>query len=143
MIVAAVMMLCTEYYLFFPSHLLSSARLFSLPPSHNSDPGSHSRLLPLPHCGSCLTFLSPGGFSPFFPRRLASNCAYQRYEPLSAADPSFFFLQIVSRSHHSVIRTPGPTLLIALMVAFEGIHQTTEATSHISKQCSGVHPIIA
>ena len=136
-------MLCTEYYLFFPSHLLSSARLFSLPPSHNSDPGSHSRLLPLPHCGSCLTFLSPGGFSPFFPRRLASNCAYPRYEPLSAADPSFFFLQIVSRSHHSVIRTPGPTLLIALMVAFEGIHQTTEATSHISKQCSGVHPIIA
>ena len=35
------------------------ALLFALPPSRNSDPGSHSRLFsPLPHYGTCLAFLS-------------------------------------------------------------------------------------
>ena len=29
--------------------------------------------------GSCLSFVSLEDFSPFFPRRLASNCAYPRY----------------------------------------------------------------
>ena len=44
-----------NYY--FPSHLLSSP--FSLPPSRNSDPGSHRRLFSPPtHCGSCLALLS-------------------------------------------------------------------------------------
>ena len=49
----------------------------SLPPSRNSDAGSHSRLFPPPtYCGSSLAFLSREDFSSFFPRRLASNCAY-------------------------------------------------------------------
>ena len=55
------------------------ALLFSLPPSRNSDPGSHGRLFSPPtHGGSCLAFLSREDFSSFFPRRLASNCAYPR-----------------------------------------------------------------
>ena len=50
---------------------------FSLPPSRNSDPGSHRRLFSPPtHYGSCLAFLSRENFSSFFPRWLASNCAY-------------------------------------------------------------------
>ena len=55
------------------------ALLFSLPPSRNSDPGSHSMLFSPPtHYGSCLVFLSREDFSSFFPRGLASNCAYPR-----------------------------------------------------------------
>ena len=46
------------HYDIFPSHFLSSP-FFSLPPSRNSDPGSHNRLFPPPpHHGSRLTFLS-------------------------------------------------------------------------------------
>ena len=43
----------------FPSHLLRvlSSPFYSLPPSRDSDPGSHSRLFSLPtHYGSCLEF---------------------------------------------------------------------------------------
>ena len=55
------------------------ALLFSLPPSRNADPGSHNRLFyPPTHYGSCLAFFSREDFSSFFPRRLASNCAYPR-----------------------------------------------------------------
>ena len=57
----------------------------SLPPirilirSRKSDPESHSRLFcPPPYYGSCLAFLSREDLSSFFPRRLASNCAYPR-----------------------------------------------------------------
>ena len=64
---------------FFRSKLLFSLFGFSRPPSRNSDPGSHSRLFPPPHYGSCLAFLSGEDFSSFFPRRPASNCAYARY----------------------------------------------------------------
>ena len=61
-------------FLLFPSHLrIIFALLFSLPPSRNSDPGSHSRLFSPPtHYGSCLAFLRRKYFSSFFPRRLAS-----------------------------------------------------------------------
>ena len=42
------------------------ALLFSLPPSRNSGPGSHSRLFSPPtHYGSCLAFLSREDFSSF------------------------------------------------------------------------------
>ena len=53
---------------FFSSHLLSSPFFFCLPPSRNSDPGSHinSRLFfPPLHYGSCLAFLSREDFSSF------------------------------------------------------------------------------
>ena len=53
------------------------ALLFSLPPSRNSDPRSHRGLFSPPtHYGWCPAFLSREDFSSFFPRRLASNCAY-------------------------------------------------------------------
>ena len=78
-------------YLFVPPHLLSSPFFCSLLPSLNSSPGSHSRLfLPPPRYGSCLAFLSREESSFFFPRRLASNCAYPR-KALSAVDPFFIF----------------------------------------------------
>ena len=61
-----------------PSYLLSSP-FYSLSPSRNSDPGSHSRLFSPPtHYGPCLAFLSRQDISSFFPRRLESNCAYPR-----------------------------------------------------------------
>ena len=76
-----------------PLPVIMFALIFSLPPSRNSHLGSHNRLFsPAPHCGSCLAFLSREDFSSFFPRRLASNCAYPR-QALSAVDP-FLFLQI-------------------------------------------------
>ena len=78
---------------YFPSHLLSSP-VCSLPSSRNSDPGSHSRpFSPPTHYGSCLAFLSREDFSSFFPRRLASNCAFPR-KALSAVDPFFIFANI-------------------------------------------------
>ena len=43
----------------------------------------------------------------------------------------FLFLQINSKSHHGRIRTPGPTVLIVLIVAFEGNHWTTGAIGFI------------
>ena len=88
--------------------------LLSLPPinSRNSDLGSHSRLL------------SRDDFSPFFPRRLASNCAYPRY--IGSQQLILFFLQMRLIFHHGGIGTLGPTI-----AAFEGIHQTTGATDLI------------
>ena len=44
-------------FFFFSIPFTSFALLFSLPPSRNSDPGSHSRLFSPPtHYGSCLAF---------------------------------------------------------------------------------------
>ena len=50
----------------------------SLPPTGTCQIRGHirSRLFSPTHYGSCLAFLSREDFSPFFPRRLASNCAY-------------------------------------------------------------------
>ena len=63
---------CISVCFFIP--FIVFALLFSLPPSRNSDPGSHSILFsPPPHYGSCLAFLSREDFSFFFPRRLASH----------------------------------------------------------------------
>ena len=63
------------FFFFFSILFIMFALLFSLPPSRNSDPGSHSRLFSRPtHYGSCLAFFfSREDFSSFFPRRLASN----------------------------------------------------------------------
>ena len=49
-----------DVFTFFSIPFIIFALLFSLPPSRNSDPGSHSRPFPPPpHYGSCLAFLSP------------------------------------------------------------------------------------
>ena len=69
------------YFLFFCSfipfrllYLRTLNFLFSLLPTRNSDPGSHSRLLyPLPATVHVPSFLSREDFSLFFPCRLASN----------------------------------------------------------------------
>ena len=66
---------------------------------------------------SCLAFFWREYFRYFFPRRLASNCAYPRYNKRSQ-QLSFLLFRIISKSHHGDIRTPGPTLL--LIGAFGG-----------------------
>ena len=74
--------LFTRMSAMIPIPFMIFALLFLFPSycSRNSDPGSHSRLFSTPpHYGSCLAFLSREDFSSFFPRRLASNCAYPRY----------------------------------------------------------------
>ena len=46
---------CFSFFVSVP--FIIFALLFSLPPSRNSDPGSHSRLFsPLTHYGPCLAF---------------------------------------------------------------------------------------
>ena len=106
--------------LFFPSLLLSWRFFFSLPPSRNSDLGSHSRSFLPPHqLRFCVAFSSLEDSSPFFPRRLATSCAHRR-QVLFGVDALLFFLQSNSKS-----RTPGSALLVA---AFEGNHYTTGAT---------------
>ena len=71
---------CSGLYNILSFHLLSSPFFSSPLPSRNSDQGSHRRLFSPPtHYGSRLAFLSREGFSSFFLRRLALNCAYPRY----------------------------------------------------------------
>ena len=53
---------------FFSIPFIILALLFSLPPSCNSDPGSHSRLFSPPtHYGSCLAFFFARRFHLFLP----------------------------------------------------------------------------
>ena len=53
--------------------------IFSLPPSRDSDPGSHSRLSsPLSPLRFVPCIFIARRFSSFFPRRRASNCTYPR-----------------------------------------------------------------
>ena len=90
--------------------------LFCLPPSRNSDPGSHSRLFsPPPHYGSCLAFLSREEL--FLPSSTRVELCLPTLGTLSSWSFSSFLLQIKSKSRHGGNRTHGPTLLI---VAFEG-----------------------
>ena len=75
---------------FFRFFCIPSSPFYSLHPSRNSDPGSHSRLFSPPtQNDSCLALLSREDFSSFFPRRLASDCAYPRWA-LSVAVPFLF-----------------------------------------------------
>ena len=54
----AVLLVLT-FFLLFAIPFVIFALLFSLPPSRNSDPGSHSRLFPLTHhYGSCLVYFT-------------------------------------------------------------------------------------
>ena len=106
----------TVIFFFFSIPFIIFALLFSLAPSRNSDPGSHSRLFSPPtHYGSCLAFLSREDFSSSLvdsPRRIVlthARCSQQLI--------FFLFLQINSKSRHGRIRTHGPTLL-----AFERYH---------------------
>ena len=58
-------------------------------------------------------------FSSFFPRGLASNCAYPRWALSATVDN--FFLQINSKSHHGGIRPPGPTRFIVYGIAYSTV----------------------
>ena len=65
------------------------------------------------------SFLSREEISIFFPRRLASNCAYPRQQLIFV----FAFPQINTKSHHGGNRTQETTLRYeVLLVAFEGSH---------------------
>ena len=93
----------------FPSHLLSSPLLFSVPlidvcpPILFSPPpiirGSHTRyqvyrrlFYPLSHQGSCLALLPRQCLSLFFPRRHASYCAYDTHATAGALSSIPFIL---------------------------------------------------
>ena len=55
--------------------------ILALSPSSNSDPGSHGRpSSPLPTTVCAFSFYRENNISIFFPRRLASNCAYVVYQ---------------------------------------------------------------
>ena len=61
-------------YIYFSIPFIIFVLLFSLAPSRNSDPGSHSRFFfPPTHYGSCLAFFFAVRFQLF-----ASNCTYPR-----------------------------------------------------------------
>ena len=112
---------------------MSSPFFFSLPPSRNSDPGTHSRLFsPLPttvralHCYrekiSALSSLVN------LRRTVLTHAINRRSQQLLVL--FLFFSKINSKSHHGGIRTHGPTLLI-VYIAFEGYHETTGATGRV------------
>ena len=64
---------------FFSTLFIVFALLVLHPPSRGSDPGSHSRLFyPLPTTVCASRFYREKDSAVFFPRRLASNCAYPR-----------------------------------------------------------------
>ena len=97
----------TSFVFSFP--FIMFALLFSLRPSRNSDPWSHSEaLLPPLRNGSCLAFLS---------QEISALCSLVdslRIEPTLAtrlAVATFFFLQIDTKAHPSGIRAPGSTLV--------------------------------
>ena len=99
------------FYLPPPIYYLRLFFFFSIPPSRNSDPGSHRRLFfPPLHYGSCLVIFVARIFQLFLPsstpRRIVLTHA-RRSQQLML----LFFLQINSKSHHGGIRTHGPTLL--------------------------------
>ena len=108
---------------FFPSPLLSSPfyslSLLVVTQIRGHMAGSSP---PLPHYGSCLSFLSREDFSSFFRRRLASNCAYPRKGSKQLMLFFYVFSQINSKARHGGIRTYGPTLLLIVLIAFEGYH---------------------
>ena len=110
-------------FFFHPIYYLRPS--FSLPPSGNSDRGSHSRLFSPPtHYGSCLAFFIARRFQLFLPSSTRVELCLPTLGALNYVDP-FLFLQISSKSRHGGIRTHGPTLLIVLVVlivAFEGYH---------------------
>ena len=88
--------------------------LFSLPPSLNSDPGSHGRLFfPLSTTVRALHFYREkiSALSSLVDSRRIVLTHARRSQQL------ILLLQINSKSRHGGIRTHGPTL-----VAFEGYH---------------------
>ena len=92
-----------------PFYLRTFPLSFSLP-RRNSDPGSLSWLFPPPLRYTPSVFSRED--SNYFPRRLASNCAYPRCYALSAVDSYEFFtvLQLHSKIQPARgIRTPEPS----------------------------------
>ena len=89
------------------------ALLLSLPPSRNSDPGSHSRLFSPPYP---LRFVPCNFIGRRFQLFLPSStrvelCFTHARRSQQLILFSFFFLQINSKSRHGGFRTHGPTLL--------------------------------
>ena len=103
------------YSIYIPIHSLSSPFFFSLPPSRNSDTGSHSRLFsPLATTVRALHFYCEkiSALSSLVDSRRIVTRARRSQQLIL-----LFFLRINSRSRHGGIRTHAPTL-----VAFEGYH---------------------
>ena len=89
------------------------ALLFSLHPTIDSDPGSHSMIgsCPTPHCGSCLPIV-PSNHTAREATALASPVDSRRIAPTHATKVfsitgPFLFLQIKSQPHHGEIRISG------------------------------------
>ena len=85
------------FRLVFSIPFIVFALLFSLPPSRNSDPGSHNRLFsPHTHYGPCLAFLSREDFSSFslVDSRGIALAHARRSQQLILFLQSFFFANI-------------------------------------------------
>ena len=97
----------SEYYVpissFFSTPFIIFALLFSLRPSRNSEPGSHSRLFsPTHYCSSCLAF--------FIARRLQlflASSTPRRIVPTHARRSQQLILFIFRKKHVQNITTAG------------------------------------
>ena len=115
--------LCTLFFLslfFFSMTFIIFALLFSIPPSRNSDPGSHSRLFCPPY---------PLRFVPciFYREKISALSSLvdsrRMWLPTLGALSSWSFFIFANKFKilpHGGIRTHGQTLV--LIVAFEGYH---------------------
>ena len=82
---------CFLLFSFFSIPLNIFALLFSLPPSRNSDPGSHGRLFSPPtHYDSCLAFFIARRFQLFLPSSTRVELCLPTLAALSAVDLFFF-----------------------------------------------------
>ena len=126
----------SSLFFFFASHFLSLS-FFSLSPQVVTQIRGHTAASSPPpskvyfeYTSTCLAFWSREYLIPFFPRRLASSAPTYANIIIWALTTWFlpFFLPINFHSHHGGIRTPGSTLLIALIVQFHWKHETTGAT---------------
>ena len=100
----------TVVLLFFPYHLLSS--FYSLPPSRNSDSGSHSRLFfPPTHYGSCLAFFREkiSALSSLVDSHRIVLTRARCSQQLTLFFISFYKVNL--KSHHGGIRTHEPTVV--------------------------------
>ena len=108
------------FFPFFSIPFIIFALLFSLPPSRNSDQGSHSRLFPPPpYYGSCLAILSRGDFSSSLvdSRRIVLTHARRSQQLV------LFFFANDSKSRHGGIRTHGPTLFSSSIRGLPLVHR--------------------
>ena len=101
-------------------------------PSGDTDPGSHSRLFPLPTTVHDLHF-NREIFIPLLPLTRV-ELSLPTLDALSCW--VFFAFQVNSKSHHGEIRTQG-----LILVAFEDYYQSTGATGlHADHTCTCEEP---